>query len=179
VICRSAAVTLCYEVSGMKTVSMELMRQFTEEAVPFNRWMGMKLVECELGCALTVMPFKEDLIGDFMRPAIHGGIISALLDATGGTAVFTHLSMYDRVSTVDLRVDFLRPGRPEQLFCRARLVRMGNRVAVVSCTCFHAGEEHEPVAMAMAVYNVKRAHGLERGAAPAHAGLERGTREEG
>jgi uncharacterized protein (TIGR00369 family) len=143
----------------VKQFSHELALQFAEQAIPFNRWMGIRTLKWEPGDVTAMVPFKEDLIGDPFRPALHGGIIAALIDATGGAAVFTRLGPHDRASTVDLRIDYLRPGRPADLYCNAKVVRMGNRVVAVSATAYHEGKEDEPVAMGMGVYNLKRVEG--------------------
>jgi uncharacterized protein (TIGR00369 family) len=138
---------------------MELIRQFTEQVVPFNAWLGVQIHHIEAGDVTVRMPFKAELVGDPFRPALHGGVLAALIDLVGGAAAFTRLGPYDRVSTVDMRVDYLRPARCEDVFARARVLRMGNRVCAVSVSCFHEGAEEEPLSMGMAVYNVRRGHG--------------------
>jgi acyl-coenzyme A thioesterase PaaI-like protein len=65
------------------------------------------------------------------------------------------------VSTVDLRVDYLRPGSPEDLVCEAEVVRMGNRVAVMRAHVYsgglpEAGADVRPIATAQGVYNIVR-----------------------
>ena len=85
------------------------------------------------GNILFRLPADEKLIGNPSLPALHGGVISTLLDTCGGAAVFSSLdNVRDRTSTVDLRVDYLRPGRMETLVAEACIVRAGNKVAVVS-----------------------------------------------
>ena len=137
---------------------IEFVKTFMETQIPFNRYLGMRLLELEEGEASLEIPFRRELIGDPFRPALHGGVISALLDTCGGAAVFsTFTDVGDRTSTVDLRVDYLRPGRQEDLRARGRLIRIGNRVAAVSLTAFHPGAEDAPVATGIGVYNVRRA----------------------
>ena len=110
------------------------------------------------GEARMQVPFREEFIGDPFRPALHVGVISALLDTCGGTAVLTTLAdIADRASTVDLRIDYLRPGRKETLVAEAQVVRAGNRVVVVRLAAFHPGGRDEPVATGTGVYNVRRA----------------------
>ena len=100
------------------------------------------------------MTFPEKMIGDPVRPALHGGVATALADAAGGLAVFTRLGPTDRTSTVDLRIDYLRPGRPhEDLWCSAQVLRLGNRVAVADCEVWQ-GVPRSTIAKVRAVYNV-------------------------
>ncbi|RME20003.1 MAG: thioesterase family protein [Deltaproteobacteria bacterium] len=136
----------------------EMVKEFMENNIPFNRFLGMRLVTLEQGRAVMELPFRPELIGDPFRPALHGGVISTLLDTCGGAAVFTTLtSVDDRTSTVDLRVDYLRPGRQELLRAEARIVRAGNRVAVVDLCAYHPGGRDKPVATGTGVYNIRRA----------------------
>ncbi len=142
----------------IKEELFEIVKRFMEEHIPFNRHLGMKVTYLGEGEARLEVPFRKEFIGDPFRPALHGGVISALLDTCGGAAVFTTLQEEnDRTSTVDLRVDYLRPGRKETLISEARIVRAGNRVAVVSLTAFHPGAKDAPVATGTAVYNIRRA----------------------
>ena len=137
---------------------LEFVRAFMEAEIPFNRYLGIRLLELGEGEATLEIPFRAELIGDPFRPALHGGVISALLDTCGGAAVFsTFTDVGDRTSTVDLRVDYLRPGRQEDLRAKGRIIRIGNRVAVVSLVAFHPGAEDAPIATGTGVYNVRRA----------------------
>jgi uncharacterized protein (TIGR00369 family) len=105
-------------------------------------------------CVLRV-PFRPELVGDPDRPALHGGVLSALADAAGGLAVFSALGdpTRGRTSTVDLRIDYLRPALLEDLVCEAGVIRMGNRVAATRMVIRQG--DHVP-AEARAVYNVVR-----------------------
>lgn len=132
------------------------VEKFFAEEIPFNRFLGMRLVVLERGVARLVMPFRPELVGDPFRPALHGGVVAALLDTAGGAAVFSELAVGDRVSTVDIRVDYLRPARLEDLYAEARIRRIGNRMGVTSIRAYHEGDPDQPVAEAMAVYNIRR-----------------------
>lgn len=136
---------------------MEFLKPFFEEQIPFHRLLGMQLDSLSDGQARMQVPFRDEFIGDPFRPALHGGIISALMDTCGGAAVLTTLhDVDDRTSTVDLRINYLRPGRKETLISDAEIVRAGNRVAVVSLIAYHPGEKDKPVATGTGVYNVRR-----------------------
>jgi acyl-coenzyme A thioesterase PaaI-like protein len=60
------------------------------------------------------------------------------------------------VSTIDLRIDYLRPGGPKTLTCESTVSRMGNRVASVDSKIFHPDAPTRLIATGKAVYNVKR-----------------------
>ena len=58
---------------------------FMQEYIPFNKFIGLEIVEVEAERALLRLPFKEELVGDPQRRAIHGGVLSSVLDVAGGT----------------------------------------------------------------------------------------------
>lgn len=129
---------------------------FMEEEVPFNKLLRMKVEECREGFARVQIPFRNELVGDTRRPALHGGVISAVIDACGGLAVWTQFEVEDLISTVDLRTDFLRPGPDCDICVESKVVRMGNRVSVVHTVVFPSHERETIVAEGRAVYNTRR-----------------------
>ena len=129
---------------------------FFLKQIPFNRHLGMEAVALEPGRCVLRIPFRPEFVGDPLRPALHGGVVSSLADAAGGLAVFSTFDSPDTgVSTVDLRIDYLRPGKLEDLICEARVVRVGNRVAVTTMTVHH-GDPDYVAAEGRGVYNLFR-----------------------
>jgi uncharacterized protein (TIGR00369 family) len=125
-----------------------------EEHVPFNRMLGIRGEWVESGHAVLVLPVRDEFVGDPRRPALHGGVLSALIDTAGGVAAWSALPEGESVSTVDLRVDFLEPGRlGGPLRAEARLVRKGNRVCHVRVALTQDGTL---VAEGVGVYNIHR-----------------------
>ena len=133
------------------------VRELFLEKIPFNRVLGIDIQQLSPGNVLFSVPFRPELIGDPVRRSLHGGVISAVADTCGGCAVWSAIGEEDRVSTIDLRVDYLRPGRSEELHCRGEVQRLGNRVGVAQISLFHPSSPDEPVAEAKGVYSVKRA----------------------
>jgi uncharacterized protein (TIGR00369 family) len=130
--------------------------RLTEEFIPFNKFLGMRVRSIKKGFARLEIPFRPELIGDPLRPALHGGVVSTLADTAGGMAVWSGVAdERSRVSTIDLRVDYLRPARLETLVAEATVVRLGNRVGVADVRLFHPDAEAETVATGKGVYNVK------------------------
>lgn len=145
------------------TCSAARLAEIFESHIPFNRFLGLRCLEIAGGSVRVELPYRPEHVGNPEIPALHGGVISATLDTTGGLAVWSQAGPNDRVSTIDLRVDFLRPGRAEPLIAVARVVRVGNRVGVAELRAFHPGAEDRPVAAGMGVYSVKRDNGDEGG----------------
>lgn len=136
-------------------IDPELLREVMQNAVPFNRFLGMQFEVAERGYCRIRVPFREDFIGDPTRPALHGGLAATLADVAGGLAVWTYADdPRSRVSTIDMRIDYLRPGRLIDLYAEARVVRVGSRVGVADMFVFHADAPTEYVATGKGVYNI-------------------------
>jgi uncharacterized protein (TIGR00369 family) len=132
-----------------------------EELIPFNKFLGVKAPLLSKSKVRLEIPFRDDLVGDWLRPALHGGVMSALADAAGGAAVWCLVDdERARVSTIDLRIDYLRPGTLELLVAEAHVVRMGNRVGVADVRLFSGSAPETTIATGKGVYNVsvRKAH---------------------
>ena len=112
--------------------------------IPFNQFLDIEIDELSLERVTMHLPMKPELIGNYVQGILHGGVIATLLDVTGGAMALIgamdrhqHLSTHERMSklaklgTIDLRVDYLRPGRGQRFTACASLLRSGNKVAVV------------------------------------------------
>jgi len=125
-----------------------------EEHFPFNRLLGIRGEHLAPGRAVVVLPVRPELVGDPRRPALHGGVLSALIDTAGGAAAWSALGPGESVSTVDLRTDFLEPaGLAGPLRAEAVLLRKGSRVCHVRVSVTQDGTL---VAEGSAVYNIHR-----------------------
>lgn len=122
---------------------LAVLRSVYETRLPFNRLLGFRVEKVSSQQVLVAIDMRPDLIGNFIEGTLHGGVISAVLDATGGmmasASVLERLERGSaeeiqkalaRVGTIDLRVDYLRPGRGEHFRATASLMRAGNKVAV-------------------------------------------------
>jgi uncharacterized protein (TIGR00369 family) len=133
----------------------DILKQAMEEMIPFNRYLGVRVTEVKKGFARLEVPFREELVGDPMRPALHGGVLSALADTAGGAAVW--VSIEDeraRISTIDLRVDYLRPARLATVVAEATVVRIGNRVGVADVRLFNGDAPADTIATGKGVYSI-------------------------
>ncbi|MEC9465417.1 MAG: thioesterase family protein [Myxococcota bacterium] len=137
-----------------------LMRMM-EEVVPFNQHLGLKVEELSEGYCRMRIPWADHLTGDPGRPAVHGGVLATLVDVAGGTACWTVLEDENgRLSTIDLRIDYLRPGPAKDMVCDAHLVRMGNKVCTARMEVFSEDDDRSnvgPIATGQGVYNVAKA----------------------
>ena len=131
------------------------------ERLPFDRHLGIVVEEVTPEHALLRLPYRAAHVGDPFRPALHGGALAMLADTAGGTAVIAATRHLDRVSTLDMRVDYLRHARLADTLAEARIVRVGARAAVVRIHVYQDdptepdGRRH--VCDSTAVYSVYRA----------------------
>ena len=118
------------------------LKNLFEEKIVFNKLLGLKLNEVTGAHVLASIVMRPDLIGNFSEGRLHGGVISAALDTTGGIAVTAalcaryptetyeqHAARFARLGTIDLRIDYLRPGISTQFQMRAQVIRLGARIA--------------------------------------------------
>jgi uncharacterized protein (TIGR00369 family) len=135
-------------------VTPEAVLRMMEEHAPFNQFLGIRGESVEPGRGVLILPVRAEFVGDPRRPALHGGVLSALIDTAGGVAAWSALGTGESVSTVDLRVDYLEPaGLGEPLRAEAELVRKGNRVCHVRVA---VTQGKTLVAEGRAVYNIHR-----------------------
>lgn len=132
------------------------LTELIERGIPFNEVLGIKVDELREGFVRLRVPYRPELLGDTRRPALHGGVISSLVDVCGGFAVWTCCRLEDRIATIDLGVDYLRPALDKDLFAEATVRLLGNRVGNAHVLLWSAGEPDKHVAVGRCVYNIRR-----------------------
>ena len=133
-----------------------ILKRLTEEELPFNKFLGVKVLEFSDGLCRLRLPYKPELIGDPRRPALHGGVISTLVDLCGGFAVWTRCRLEDRLATIDLGVDYLRPAPAADLYAEGTVRLLGNRVGNAHVVVWSEGAPDEHLAVGRGVYNIRR-----------------------
>mgnify|MGYP001765476529 CR=1 FL=1 len=124
---------------------VEGLRVMFEEHIVFNQLLGLKITRLAPSGPVTgSIAMRRELIGHFGHNRLHGGVISATLDAMAGLAVMAaigarhldetpeqRLHRFGRLGTIDLRIDYLRQAIGERFDLRAEVMRLGSRVASV------------------------------------------------
>lgn len=121
-------------MAGLKTIF--------EERIVFNQLLGLKIAALEPERVVARIDMRHELVGHFAYNRIHGGVISAGLDAMGGLACMAaigarhmdeppeqRLHRFAKLGTIDLRIDYLRPGIGAHFELSAEVLRLGSRVA--------------------------------------------------
>jgi uncharacterized protein (TIGR00369 family) len=128
--------------AGFEPEFVDGLRHIFEERIVFNRVLGLKIDRLDPEGVTAHIDMRPELVGHFQYDRLHGGVISAGLDAMGGLAVMAaigarhmddtpaqRLQRFARLGTIDLRIDYLRPGIGARFELRAQVLRLGSRVA--------------------------------------------------
>lgn len=138
----------------MDIKSKERFIKLAEEEIPFHKYLGLKIEIIEKEFIRVRVPFRKELVGDIRTNHWHGGIIAAIIDSLGGAiGIVNFNSPNDKLSTIDLRVDYLRFANGNDLIFEGKLVRMGSRIMV---TKMKALQNDAVVAEGKGVYNFIR-----------------------
>lgn len=125
------------------------LRHIFEDMISFNQVLGLKITTIVPERVSGRIEMRPELVGSPNR--LHGGVISASLDAMGGLAVMAaigarhmdeapvqRLHRFGKLGTIDLRIDYLRPGIGDKFELHAEVLRLGSRVATTRMEFFGA-----------------------------------------
>ncbi len=126
-------------MSSLKMKAQQpIMRRVMEELIAFNKLLGLRVESFDREAPKPRFNMRPELIGNPSTRILHGGVISATLDVAGGFVIMLGLAhemdsvptSFPKMGTIDLRVDYLRPGCGKYFIATARIVRKGSRIAV-------------------------------------------------
>lgn len=130
------------------------------QAVPHNRALGLRFADFGKGMARILLPYAAHLVGNPESGVLHGGAITATMDAACGAAVFLRLGVPTPIATLDLRIDYLKPATPpKDVVCRAECYKVTTNVAFVRALAFHDDNESDPIASASGTFIIFRKGG--------------------
>jgi uncharacterized protein (TIGR00369 family) len=126
------------------TEMLKILADIYENKLPFNKVLGLRIDRLEPGNVRVVFDMKPELVGNYVHGVLHGGVVSSVLDATGG--IVASIGVVEKrqtkppdeiargiskVGTIDLRVDYLRPGLGQRFHATGTVMRSGRKVTVV------------------------------------------------
>ena len=139
-------------------------RLFNDE-IPFNKVLGLKVESLSYDRVKVSFQMRGELMGHYKRRMLHGGAISTAIDVTGGLSAFmglqqqmpgesleARLERFGKVSTIDVRVDFLRPGTGKWFIVTAYVLRTGKKIAVTRIELHN--DQNDLIAVGTASYVV-------------------------
>lgn len=146
-------------------VFFSTISEMFNEKVPFHKLLGLKIQSMDHDRVQVLFSMRDQLVGHYTRGMVHGGVISSVIDVTGGLVAFmgaqekmedkslkAKIEKFGRVTTIDLRVDFLRPGLGSVFTATAFPLRLGNKVAVSRIEL--TNEKDELIAVGTGSYTV-------------------------
>lgn len=111
--------------------------------IPFNQVIGLKVTEVSLSAIAAEFAMQPQLVGNMFKQILHGGVIATALDAVGGAMAMSaayaalkgiakeeRLARINKLATLDMRIDYLQPGRGQLFAVSASLLRVGKKVCV-------------------------------------------------
>ena len=99
-------------------------------AIPYAGYLGMA-AELVDGGMLARLPFKEALVGNTQLPALHGGVLGAFMEMTALMWLAHSQPSSRQPRTIDVTIEYLRPGRALTTLARADIRKIGRRIANV------------------------------------------------
>lgn len=115
------------------------------DSTPFVKLLGIALTEADSAHVNARFDMRPELVGNAIKQILHGGVIATALDMVGGImgviAVYQRMKEDDvpkaerymrlaKLGTIDMRVDYLQPGRGKHFEASATLLRVGKKVFV-------------------------------------------------
>jgi uncharacterized protein (TIGR00369 family) len=114
--------------------------------------LAFEIVSLAGGVCVAKVPYRAELVGDPWTGVVHGGVVTSLLDSTGGAAVLSALQLPMALATLDLRIDYLRPSRPgKPIFARVECYKRTTHVAFTRGVAYDESES-DPLASMSATY---------------------------
>ena len=118
-------------MTARKLTAAQLRRiEKAVETVPFARLLGIEVDSVDKGTATLGLTIRHELMQN--NGVVHGGAVASLIDTATAFAILSHLTVRERISTVDLTISYLRPLTAGRVTASAKVVRAGRRVIVVS-----------------------------------------------
>jgi len=116
----------------------------------FTKSLGLRVEAMSEDESSMVFHNSPDLTGSERTTNLHGGVIASVMDVTGSLVVFSNLvfrmkggtlqeriARVTRITTIDLRIDYIRPGNGTNFKVTAHLLRTGRTVAVSRIELFN------------------------------------------
>jgi len=117
---------------------------FFNNKMPFNQLLGFTVSHLHSEHVEITLVWDDKLMGNPVHKILHGGVTAAILDTVGSLAALIYgingltdknavKAFYQQLpdgGTLDMRVDYLRPGKGDEFVATAQVIRRGNKIAV-------------------------------------------------
>lgn len=143
----------------------DALRYVFEQKIPFCKALALQ-VRIVDGRVEVTFAKQDFMLGNTKRGVLHGGVTATVLDSIAGVAILLKMAEQDpkpdvvsqmremgRLSTIDLRVDYLEPATAQAFVATATVTRLGNRIANVQMALHD--DQGKCVATAAAAFSVR------------------------
>ncbi len=144
---------------------LKMISELYTQHIPFHEYIGVDVLELREDRVAIRIDMRPELVGNPFFQILHGGVTATLLDAAGGmiamATVVSELEDFSdehvqqrlaKLGTIDIRIDYLRPGRGNTFTATARVIRKGRKVAVTRMEL--RNDTGEEIALGTATYMV-------------------------
>jgi len=146
-----------------KKIVFKIIKERFVKEVPFLKLLGIKVSKFDYPEVEMVLDWNNELMGNVVQESLHGGVTATILDSVGGlVAVGNFISTENnltadylktrigRMGTIDMRVDYLLPGRGTMFTATGRVIRAGKRVTV--CRMEMHNDKNDSIALGTGSY---------------------------
>jgi uncharacterized protein (TIGR00369 family) len=138
-----------------KSLVLAQVTQIWQDQIPFNQVLGIRITKFDHQLAEIRFAWQPQLVGNPLQQILHGGVTASALDFAGGVVCAANIierleqltpeqvqKSLAKLGTIDLRTDFLRPGRGQEFITTAKIIRSGNKVAVARMEMHNEQGDH-------------------------------------
>ncbi|NRD75870.1 thioesterase family protein [Shewanella sp. VB17] len=149
----------------IQTEILHRVAEVFDKQIPFHNLLGLDIKRYDIDGVEVTINMKAELIGNIHQQILHGGVTATVLDVVGGLTAFSGIvasrdnwsieELQNRIQTlgtIDLRIDYLRPGRGNIFTGSGTVIRAGNRVSV--CRMELHNEHGDHIAFGTGTYMV-------------------------
>jgi acyl-CoA thioesterase len=140
--------------SESSSPTLDEMRQNAEHSGYFAL-LGMQITTAQDGKGIVRIQVDERLMHPQM--IVHGGVIFTLADTAMSWALISTLPAGTPVTTIEAKINYLRPVRTGELEAEAAVIHQGRSTAVLESTVYNInGEERTAIARILGTFNFPR-----------------------
>jgi uncharacterized protein (TIGR00369 family) len=114
------------------------------EGMPFNKLVGIRLVRVHKDGVTIACKLRPDLLN--AAGVLHGGVTATVADTAMGIAVTMQLGRI-AATTVEMKLNYLRPVASGTVTARARILRMGSTLCIGRVDLFNDSKEQVGAAL--------------------------------
>lgn len=124
----------------MRRLSQAYLKTLAERVneSPFYRLTSMRIMEIDWGHCLMELPVQEKHLQPYGM--VHGGVYASLVDAASFWAVFTQIEADARMTSIDLKVNYLASASEGSLLAKGKSIKAGKTLCIGETSIYDARE---------------------------------------